>query len=183
MSHLLLSDHFKSSFISFFSASFASHLWDFISLVYCFRLRRVPVSFVLFDLVFTWSFFTLAVFLFSNSFLSVSLNQSWCLQLDLPKTLRAVSYIVTSKELQFSSTISDSWCCNPARVLPISFLWCSLRLTIVFVMTKFCSEQRAVSSPFQFQFPTLCGPITHAHLSTPFPTLALKSPALSVYQY
>ena len=64
--------------------------------------------------------------------------------------------------------------------MSISFLWCSLRLTIVFVMTKFCSEQRAISSPFQFQFPTLCGPITHAHLSTPFPTLALKSPALSV---
>lgn len=144
MSHVLLSDNLKSSYISLFSASFASHLWDFIFLVYCFRLHRVSVRFVLFDLVFTWNFFALAVFLSSNSFLSVSLKQSWCLQLDLPKTLRVVSYIVASKELQFSSAISDSWYYNPANVLSISFLWCSLRLKIVFVMTK----HRAKSQKF-----------------------------------
>ena len=46
----------KSFHIFFYSATcwnssaFAFHLWDFISLVYCCRFRRLPVSFALFDL-------------------------------------------------------------------------------------------------------------------------------------
>jgi len=146
----------KSSFhISFYSATcwnsspFAFHLWDFISLVYCCRFRRVPVSFVLFDLVSSWSFFTPALFLSSNGALAffqyrrTNPGVSW---VDLPKTLKAVSSVVAFKEFQFSSTTSDCWCCNPPKPCPFPsstsvaylYLVVSLNQTCRVVWRQFC---------------------------------------------
>ena len=128
------------AFISFLSAScfnssvFASHHWNFISLVYYCRFRWPPVSFALFELN---SYFTLALVLSVTRLsasglpsLSLSSNQSWFYWLGLPKALSAVSYemiLKNSSLLQHLLTSDVAIPPKPCRFSSIvNFCWISL---------------------------------------------------------